>query len=68
MRASAIIVGKSYENGKKRQTIRKVLKIAPGPDGILAVIFEEIKAPKNRQGLRFCITLRSFVSWAKAEI
>ena len=69
MRISEIQVGKTYTNGKKRETIRKVTRIEfyGKTTDPFRVYFKVLKGPYTGQGVLY-IFADSFARWALAEV
>lgn len=68
MRKDEIQVGKTYTNGKKRESIRRVTKLIRNDEyEPYFVYFIVIKGPYSGRG-EFDILAYSFAKWAKAEV
>jgi hypothetical protein len=70
MNRSDLIIGKVYSNGKKRETIRRILGFPYCPSDWVASIcvrYLVIKGNRLEIGKEYTITCRSFVKWAARE-
>jgi hypothetical protein len=68
---SDLVVGKTYTNGKKRETIRKVLGFPSCPgnwETKICVRYLVLKGLRPEVGTEFTITRRSFAKWASREV
>jgi hypothetical protein len=71
MQQSVLEVGRCYTNGKKRETIRKILGF-PACHGdwmeAICVHYLVIKGLSSEVGKAYTITQRSFARWAHREV
>lgn len=71
MKQNEIKTGETYSNGKKRETVRKLLGFPTCPNDLetsFCVRYLVLKGLRPEVGKEYTITLRSFAKWAHHQV
>jgi hypothetical protein len=70
MYQNELAISKIYSNGKKRESLRKIVKFVPCPIAITegyCIRYLTLKGRRSEVGHEYTITRRAFAKWAHHE-